>query len=72
MNPDLKAKLESANEHYEALLRTETERATYLLATMIIDPLEPEKSIAELEKLGEEKLRDIVTWLGRVADSKQL
>ena len=71
MNPDLKAKLESANEHYEALLRTETERATYLLATMIIDPLEPEKSIAELEKLGEEKLRDIVTWLGRVADSKQ-
>jgi hypothetical protein len=36
MNPDLRAKLDSANEHYEAQLRAETDRATYLLATMII------------------------------------
>jgi len=27
--------------------------------------LEPEKSIADLEKLGEEKLRMIVTWLNQ-------
>jgi len=65
MNPDLRAKLQTANEHYEALLRAETDRATYLLATMIVDPVEPEKSIADLEKLGEEKLRMIVTWLNQ-------
>ena len=63
MNPDLKAKLDSANEHYEALLASERDRATYLLATMIVDPLDPEKSIAELEAIGEEKLRMIVTWI---------
>ena len=69
MNPDLKAKLDSANEHYEALLASEHDRATYLLATMIVDPLEPEKSIAELETLGEEKLRMIVAWLNQAAES---
>ena len=63
LNPDLKAKLDSADEHYEALLRTETDRATYLLASMIVDPTDPEKSIAELEAIGEEKLRLIVQWI---------
>lgn len=46
MNADLKAKLQSVDEQYEALLRDEQHRATYLLATMIVDPLEPERSIA--------------------------
>jgi len=38
---------------------------------MIVDPLEPEKSIAELEAIGEEKLRMIVTWLNQAAEAKQ-
>jgi len=59
----LQSKLDSANEHYEALLRTERDRATYLLASMIVDEDDPGKSIAELEKIGEEKLRMIVTWI---------
>jgi hypothetical protein len=72
MNPDLKAKLDSATEHYEALLAHERDRATYLLATMIVDPLEPEKSIAELETLGEEKLRMIITWLQNAKDQSEV
>jgi hypothetical protein len=64
LNPDFQAKLQSANEHYEAILRAEQDRATYLLASMIVDEIDPGKSIAELEKLGEEKLRQIVKWLG--------
>jgi hypothetical protein len=45
------------SQYYEALVAAEQNRATYLLASMIVDPLEPEKSIAELEAIGEEKLR---------------
>jgi len=63
MNPDLRAKIQTANEHYEALLRAEKDRATYLLASMIVDEIEPEKSIADLERIGEEKLRLIIQWL---------
>jgi hypothetical protein len=72
MNPDWRAKLQTANEHYEALLRTETDRATYLLATMVVDPAEPENSIADPEKLGEEKLRTIVTWLQNAKDNADI
>jgi hypothetical protein len=71
LNPDLKAKLDSANEHYEALLAGEQDRATYLLATMIVDPIDPQRSIAELEKIGEEKLRMIVTWIEDAKDNKK-
>jgi hypothetical protein len=63
--PDLIAKLDSANEHYEAVLASERDRATRSLAEMICDPIAPEKSIGELEKPGEEKLRIIVEWLGQ-------
>jgi hypothetical protein len=48
LSPDLKAKLESANEHYEAIVAAEKHRATYLLASMIVDEIDPGKSIAEL------------------------
>jgi hypothetical protein len=65
LSPHLKAKLESAKEHYEAIEAAEKNRATYLLASVIVDEIDPGKSIAELEKLGEEKLRIIVEWLGR-------
>jgi len=40
-------------------------------------PAEPEKSIAELEKLGEEKLRLIIQWIengyqqGQIKESNQ-
>jgi uncharacterized protein (DUF2336 family) len=63
LNPDLQAKLDSANEHYEALVASERDRSTYLLASMIADEDDPGRSIADLEKLGEEKLRQIVVWL---------
>jgi hypothetical protein len=46
LNPDLKAKLDSATEHYEALLASEHDRATWLLASMIVDETDPGKSIA--------------------------
>ena|ERR1051326_227001 len=49
MNRDMKARLEQANEHYEALLRDEQHRATYLLASMIVDETDPGKSIAEAD-----------------------
>ena len=71
MNPDLKAKLDSATEHYEALLASEHDRATYLLASMIVDDTDPGRSIAELEAIGEEKLRMIVTWLNQASEPKQ-
>jgi hypothetical protein len=38
---------------------------------MIVDETDPGKSIAELEKFGEEKLRMIVTWLNQAAEPKQ-
>jgi hypothetical protein len=68
LNPDLQAKLQSANEHYEALLAAEQDRATYLLASMIVDETDPGKSVAELETLGEEKLRLIITWIQNAKD----
>lgn len=71
MNRDLKAKLEQADEEYEAIMRDEQNRATYLLATFVVDPLDPEQSIAELEKIGEEKLRQIVKWLSEVEESNK-
>jgi hypothetical protein len=63
LRQDLQAKLDTANEHYEALVAAERDRATYLLASMIVDDVDPEKSIADLERLGEEKLRLIITWI---------
>jgi hypothetical protein len=59
---DPKARPEQANEHPEALLHDE-QRETYWLAARIMDKLDPEKSILELEELGEEKLRQIVAWM---------
>jgi hypothetical protein len=63
VNPDLQAKFRTASLHYEAFLRTEQNRETFRLASLIIDKLEPGRSIAELEKLGEERLRQIVEWM---------
>jgi hypothetical protein len=62
-NPNLNAKLQSAEKNWGAIERSERDRATYLLATMICDSEDPLRSIAQLEKLGEEKLRQIVAWL---------
>jgi flagellar motility protein MotE (MotC chaperone) len=59
-NRDLKAKLEQANEHYEAILQNQNNRETYRLAASIVDKLDPETSIAKLEALGKERLRQIV------------
>jgi hypothetical protein len=44
-------------------LRAEQDRETFRLASLIIDKLEPGRSIAELEKLGEPRLRQIVQWM---------
>jgi hypothetical protein len=68
-NLDLKAKLQSAEENWEAIERSERDRATYLLATIICDPEDPGRSVAELEKIGEEKLRLMISWLGQAAES---
>jgi hypothetical protein len=63
VNPDLHAKFQSASKNYEAFLRTEHNRETFRLASLIIDTLEPGRSIAELEKLGEERLGQILQWM---------
>ena len=44
-------------------MRGEQTRETFRLASLIIDKLEPGRSIATLEKLGEERLKQIVGWL---------
>ena len=44
-------------------MRTEQDRETFRLASLIIDKVEPGRSIAQLEKLGEERLRQIVEWM---------
>lgn len=38
-------------------------RPTYQLACEIVNLVEPEKSVAALERLGEEKLKQILSWL---------
>jgi hypothetical protein len=63
VNPDLHAQFQNASQHYEAFLRAEHDRETFRLASLIIDKLEPGKSIAELEKLGEARLTQIVEWM---------
>ena len=63
MNPDLHAKFKAASQNYEAFLLAEQDRETFRLASLIVDSLEPGRSIAALEKLGEERLEQIVRWL---------
>jgi hypothetical protein len=63
VNPDLHAQFHNASQRYEAFLRAEQDRETFRLASLIIDKLEPGRSIAQLEKLGEERLRQIVEWM---------
>jgi hypothetical protein len=63
VNPDLHPQFQAASQNYEAFLRAEQDRETFRLASLIIDKLEPGRSIAELEKLGEVRLRQIVGWM---------
>lgn len=63
MNPDLQAKFQAVSQNYEAFLLAEQDRETFRLASLIIDKMEPGRSIAALEKLGEERLKQIVEWL---------
>jgi len=63
VNPNLHAQFQDASQNYEAFLRAEQDRETFRLASLIIDKLEPGRSIAELEKLGEPRLRQIVQWM---------
>jgi hypothetical protein len=50
------------NEHLEAIERAEQNRATYLLASSIVDRLNPEEA-TDLETPGEVRLRQIVNWM---------
>jgi len=63
VNPDLQAKFQAASQRYETFMLAERNRETFRLASLIIDILEPGRSIAALEKLGEERLTQIVGWL---------
>jgi hypothetical protein len=60
LNPDLKAKLDTATEHYEALIASERDRATYLLASMI----------QRNRLLNWKSGARIISWLGQAAESK--
>jgi hypothetical protein len=63
VNPDLQAKFQAASQRYETFMLAEHNRETFRLASLIIDMLEPGRSIAALEKLGEDRLNQIVGWL---------
>jgi hypothetical protein len=57
MNPELRAKIQTVNEHQER------DRETYRLASKIVDKLDPEAIVGTLEKLGEAKLQKILEWI---------
>jgi hypothetical protein len=63
MEPDLPAEIEEATKQHQVIERDESNRETYRLASLIVDKFDPGKSINQLEKLGEEKLKWIVQWL---------
>jgi hypothetical protein len=63
MDADMKARIQSAIDNHKAFELDEHSRETYRLACQIINKLEHGKSIDALEKLGKEKLRQIVEWL---------
>lgn len=56
-------KVRRQREAQEAELRARNQRMTYQLASQIVDSVDPGKSIAILEGLGEKKLRQILEWL---------
>jgi hypothetical protein len=47
----------------EAAQREQQSRVTFQLASQIVNTVEPERTIEALERLGEDRLRQILEWL---------
>ena len=71
LHPDLKARLEGADETFEAIVAAEQDRETYRLAERIVNKMDPEESIRRFEKLGRIRLHAVLSWLQNANDYEE-